>query len=171
MQVIQRRIFITDNSYRAYIHHTSPLKKGYPSPLKKGYPILQKGKDINIDIRIDRLFNYYINNDAKFFELFDTKELLERFMIEIKRLEFDYTKESITIISDENINKIKIIIYCIKEICISNKNNLLAKATRENFIDVYDNCKRIEKNYKDTDNEIINFFEYYYASMIRKLEG
>ena len=171
MQIIQRRLFITDNSYRAYINHTYPSKNGYPYPLNNGYPHHQKVKDINIDIRIDRLFNYYINNDGKIFEMFNSKEKLERFILVIERLEFDYTKESITIISDENINKIKIIIYCIKEICISNKNNLLAKATRENFLDVYDNCKKIEKNYKDTDNEIINFFEYYYASMIRKLEG
>lgn len=171
MQVIERRIFITDNSYRAYLYHTYPSKKGYPSPLKKGYPILQKGKD-NKDIyfKIDRLFNYYINKDGKIFEFFNSKEELNRFNREIERLEFDYTKENITILTDENINKVKTMMYCIKEISMSNKNNLLIRATREKFIEVYDNCKKFEANYKDTEYEIYNFFDYYYASMIKKLE-
>ena len=48
---------------------------------------------------------------------------------------------------------------------------LLLKATRENFLDVYENCKGFENSYKNTENEIRNFFDYYYTSLVRKLEA
>ena len=41
---------------------TYPSKKVYPYPSNKGYPILQKAKDNNINIRIDKLFDYIINS-------------------------------------------------------------------------------------------------------------
>ena len=114
---------------------TYPSKKVYPYPSNKGYPILQKAKDNNINIRIDKLFDYIIR-----------------------------------ILNNENLEKLKIIIYCIKEIFKSNKKKLLLRATRESLISVYDNCKEFEYSYKNTEKEINNFFEYYYASVIKKLE-
>ena len=69
-----------------------------------------------------------------------------------------------------NLEKLKIIIYCVKEIFKSNKKDLLERATREKLIDVYDNCKEFENNYKDTEKQINNFFDYYYASVLKKLE-
>ena len=62
-------------------------------------------------------------------------------------------------------------IYAIKEIFIRNRKNLLIKATRENFFEVYDNCKVFEQSYENTINEIKNFFDYYYESIIKKLEA
>ena len=162
--MIERRIFIIDNSFNTY-----PSKKGYPSPSKKGYPILQKGKDINIDIRIDRLFNYYINNDDKIFDFFSSKKEFYEFNNWIEKLEFNYTKESLTIVSEANIIKIKTILYCVKDICQSNRKNCLNRSTREIFINIYDKCKEMELNNKDTENEIHSFYEYYYSSILRKL--
>lgn len=149
---------------------TYPSKKVYPYPSNKGYPILQKAKDNNINIRIDKLFDYIINREREISEAFKTNKDIEEFYKIIERLEFNYTKESIRILNNENLEKLKIIIYCIKEIFKSNKKKLLLRATRESLISVYDNCKEFEYSYKDTEKEINNFFDYYYASVIKKLE-
>lgn len=170
MQIVERRIFVTDNAYKVYLKSTYPSNNGYHYPLNNGYPIHQKGKDINIDIRIDRLFNYYINKDEKILDFFNSKNELYEFYNWIERLEFDYTKESLTILSEDNIIKIKTIIYAIKDICQSNRKKCLNKSTRDKFIDVYDNCKNFQNSYENTENKINNFYDYYYASIIRKLE-
>ena len=52
---------------------------------------------------------------------------------------------------------------------IKNKGSFLVKVTREKFISVYDNCKSFEETYKNTENEIQNFFDYYYASFLREV--
>ena len=64
----------------------------------------------------------------------------------------------------------KIIIYALKELFLSSKRNLIQKATREELLFVYDNCKDKQIEYQETEKEINNFFEYYYTSLIRDLE-
>ena len=70
----------------------------------------------------------------------------------------------------DNIEKLKIIIYALKDLSISNRSILLNRATREKLIYVYDNCKNKQEEYQDTSKEINNFFEYYYISLIKELE-
>ena len=41
--------------------------------------------------------------------------------------------------------------------------------TRTIMILVYDKCKMKEREYKNTSNEIINFYEYYSKSLLREL--
>lgn len=89
----------------------------------------------------------------------------------IERFEFNYTKEILETFKEENIEKLKIIVYAIKEIFMRNRRELLIKAKRNNFLEVYDSCKSFENSYKDTENEIKSFFDYYYTSLIRKLEA
>lgn len=150
---------------------TYPSKKVYPCPSNKGYPILQKAKDNNINIRIDRFFNYIINNKDEIPKEFENMEQFQEFYEIIERLEFNYTEDMINTFKKKNIERLKIIIYAIKEMFIRNKGKLLLKATRENFLDVYDSCKNFENSYKNTENEIKSFFDYYYISIIRKLEA
>lgn len=145
---------------------TYTSKKAYPYTSEKIYPILQKEKDINI--KIDRLFNCIIKREVS--DQFSSAEDYYEFFNIIERLEFDYTEDNMKIFKEENIEKLKIIVYCIKEIYMSRKKSLLMIATRKNLIDVYDNCKEFEVQYKNTDKEIQSFFDYYYASVIKKLE-
>ena len=98
-------------------------------------------------------------------------EQFQEFYEIIERLEFNYTEDMINTFTKKNIERLKIIIYAIKEMFIRNKGKLLLKATRENFLDVYDSCKNFENSYKNTENEIKSFFDYYYISIIRKLEA
>ena len=92
------------------------------------------------------------------------KELLEKY-------ELNYTEELINIFAEENIEKLKIIIYALKDIYISTRKGLITKLTRDELIFIYDKCKTKENEYKNTTNEINNFYEYYYTSLIKKLES
>ena len=170
-QIIQRRIYITDISYNTYIACTYEQNKQYPYILNEQYPISKKAKDINIKYKIDGLFNYIINNnDEKLRNEFSSEEQYNTFCIILERLELNYTKDIVSIFKKENIEKLKIIIYCLKELVISNKTSLFSKLNRERLINIYDNCKKIEQENKGTAKEIKNFFDYYNASVIKDLE-
>lgn len=164
-EVMERRIFITDISYRVFVNNTYEQFSTYLYKQNETYPMSKKAKDNNINIRIDRFFNYLINIKGEIPR--DVEELYKM----IEKLELNYTEEIIKTFTEENKEKIKIIIYCVREIFESNKRNILLKATREKLIEIYDNCKKFEKDYKDTEKQINNFYEYYYASVVRKLEA
>lgn len=167
-QIIERRIYIKDN-YREFIRSTYEQNKQYPYKQNRIYPISKKAKDNNINIRIDRFFNYIINNYGKNPEKMEENQ--ERQFYELlEKLEFNYTKEILDTYTKENIDKIKIIIYSLKELLISNKDILIPKITREKLVFVYNNCIEKQKEYQSTDKKIKNFFEYYYISLIRELK-
>jgi len=167
-QIIERRIYIND-IYRDIISYTYEQKEQYPYNSKEQYPISKIDKYNNINTRIDRFFNYIINNKGACSKIF-TKEEREDFCNILKKLEFDYTEELIKIFTQENIEKLKIIIYSLKELYKSNKSKLINKIKREEIISVYDNCKTKQIEYEGTTKEINNFFEYYYISLVKSLE-
>ena len=129
----------------------------------------KKAQYNNINIRIDRFFNYIIKKESKNPETMTTDQLNELLQI-LDKLEFNYTEELINIFTKENIEKIKTIIFALKELVVSSKKILLGRANRETMIFVYDNCKNKQEEYRDTEKEIQNFFEYYYISLIKELE-
>lgn len=169
--IIERRIYITDISCRQVVQNTYKQNNTYPYNQNCSYPISKKAKDNIINIKIDRLFNYIINNKGEIPKEFKDLEQFEEFYAIIERFEFNYTKEILETFKEENIEKLKIIVYVIKEIFMRNRRELLIKAKRNNFLEVYDSCKSFENSYKDTENEIKSFFDYYYTSLIRKLEA
>lgn len=169
--IIERRIYITDISCRQVVQNTYKQNNTYPYNQNCSYPISKKAKDNIINIKIDRLFNYIINNKGEIPKEFKNLEQFEEFYAIIERFEFNYTKEILETFKEENIEKLKIIVYAIKEIFMRKRKELLIKAKRNNFLEVYDSCKSFENSYKDTENEIKSFFDYYYTSLIRKLEA
>ena len=170
-EIIERRIYITDNSCKQIMQRTYKQNSTYPYEQNSIKPISKKAKDNNINIMIDRFFIYIITKKGKIPKEFANPEKFNKFYEIIKRLEFNYTEDTLKIFKEENIEKLKIIIYSIREMFLKNKMNILLKVTREEFINVYDSCKSFEVSYKDTDKEIINFYDYYYASITRKLEA
>lgn len=170
-QIIQRRIYITDTSYKTFIACTYEQNKQYPYMQNEQYPVSRNAKDTNLKYRIDRLFNYIINKPGEILKNeFSSSKDYNEFCIILERLEMNYTKEIISIFTEENIEKLKIIIFCIKELMTSSKNVLVSRLNRQRLINIYDACKKVEQENKDSPNEIKNFCEYYYASMIRDLE-
>ena len=166
-EITERRIYITDISCRKIVQDTYKQSSTYPYKQNKQYPMSQKAKDI----KIDRFFYLIINNNkSELKKEFKEIQIYQEFYELLIKFEFNYTEEIIKTFRDENIEKLKIIIYTLKEMFYKNKR-LLQKATRENFLDVYENCKSFENSYKNTENEIRNFFDYYYTSLVRKLEA
>lgn len=167
-QIIERRIYINDK-HRDFLSNTYKHNKQYPYEQNKTYPISKKAKDNNININMDRFFYYIIKKEEQQNEIF-TKEEQEEFYKILEQLDFNYTEEFLRIFTEENIEKIKIIMYSLKELYISSRKILITKIKRDDLIFLYSSCKDKEKEYENTDKEIKNFFEYYYASLIRSLE-
>ena len=161
-EIIQRRIYINDIPY--------VIKMTYPYSIKKTESMSQK-RQYNNDIynKIDRFFNYIIKREEKNPEHFNKIDEIEFWRI-LKNIEFDYTEEITKIFTEENIEKLKIIMYSLKELYMSNRRQLIYRATREKLMFVYDNCKNKQTEYEGTIKQINNFFEYYYTSLIRNLE-
>lgn len=171
-EVIQRRIYVTDISCRDFMNNTYEQNKQYPYKQFEQYPMSRKAKENNINIRIDRLFNYIINKpDEILREEFSSKKEYNDFFMVLERLEMNYTKEVIPIFTKDNLEKIKTIIYAIKEIVVSDKREFIEKIDRQEIIDIYDNCKKIENENKDSEKKIRNFFDYYYKSLINYLKN
>ena len=82
----------------------------------------------------------------------------------------NYTKEMISIFNKENIEKIKLIIYCIKELINKRTDFLQFTLSRKKLLEIYDKCRSIEIKNNGTDKEILNFFDYYYISIIKEIE-
>lgn len=160
-EIIQRRIYINDIPY--------VTKMTYPYTIKMSEGMSQKRQDNNINIKIDRLFNYIIKKESENPENMTSVQEV-KFMEILEKLELNYTEKLLKIFTEDNIEKLKIIIYDLKDLSISNRSILLNRATREKLIYVYDNCKNKQEEYQDTSKEINNFFEYYYISLIKELE-
>lgn len=160
-EIIQRRIYPNDTPYA--------INMTYPYSINMTEGMSSKGQYNNINIRIDRFFNYIIKKEKQNPENLSKEQQIE-FLNLLEKLELDYTQELLKIFTEENIEKLKIIIYALKELFTSSKKQLITKAKREDLIFVYDNCKNKQSEYQETNKEINNFFEYYYISLIRELE-
>ena len=76
-----------------------------------------------------------------------------------------FTEEILKYMKPENIEEVKVISYSLALTVKENVSHLLYKMNREQIISLYDECKLRESQNKDTDNEIINFTNYFYKSL------
>lgn len=113
--------------------------------------------------KIDRLFSYIVKLESKIpkeFEMYE-KEILEV----IKKFEMNYNRCSLISMSHENIDKVKIICYCLALLVKENVGHLLYRINRDQIISLFDECKLREQEYKDSDDEIVSFNNYFYKSL------
>lgn len=167
-EIIQRRIYPNDTPYT--------INKTYPYAINRTEGMSQKGQYNNIidnninNKKIDRLFNYIIDKDKE-------KEIPEEFInveyneiiVALKRYEMFYSKESMQYISSENLDRIKDITYIIALMVKNRLFYLSNKVSRDKLIQMYNDCKNRENQYKGTDNQIENFINYYYKSVENEL--
>lgn len=66
--------------------------------------------------------------------------------------------------SEENKEKIKIILYFLADIIKQKKRIPYNATSRASLIFIYDKCKKKEAEYMNTSNQIISFYDYYYKS-------
>lgn len=162
-QIIERRIYIIDK-----INNTYCLNNQYPSCVKNQEGIDKKVKHNNINNKIDRLFYYVIKNEIENYKEFNINERKE-FIKNIETLELNYNEEITKNMAEENKSKIKIILFFVANMVKHKKIIPINTYTRTIMILVYDKCKMKEREYKNTSNEIINFYEYYSKSLLKEL--
>lgn len=80
-----------------------------------------------------------------------------------------YNEQMLSCMTKENIEKLKIISYCIALLVKEKVSHLLYKINREQLISLYDECKIREIENKYTDAKINNFYSYYYKSLKAKI--
>ena len=131
---------------------------------------INNNKNNNKNNKIDRLFNYIINREQKIPEEFsdtnfdDIYDLLDKF-------DMLYTEDMINCINvEENIEKIKIIIYALALMVKDNLQNYANRVTRDGLVIIYNGCKNKENEYKGTEREMDDFPRYYYKSIINELK-
>lgn len=152
-----------DNSVRSYCQENQ-----YPSCSNNQDPIDLIVKDNNINLKIDRLYYCVINNQMDFYNELSLVEKQE-FMEILKNLEFDYNKNIAQYFSKDNEIRIKTIIYFLMD-AIKQKKPIPQNLTmRASLIYIYDKCRNKEIEYKNSPNEIINFYDYYYKSVMLEL--
>lgn len=162
-QIIERRIYIIDKINNIYC-----LNNQYPSCVKNQEGIDKKVKHNNINNKIDRLFYYVIKNEIENYKEFNINERKE-FIKNIETLELNYNEEITKNMAEENKSKIKIILFFVADMVKHKKIIPINTYTRTIMILVYDKCKMKEREYKNTSNEIINFYEYYSKSLLKEL--
>lgn len=96
-----------------------------------------------------------------------SKDDLKEFKVLIQKFELNYNVELAQIIltDEESKLKVKIILYLIKEIYLSDRKRYLNQITRTKLIYIYDVCRKEYFKRKNTETEIINFYNYYYKSV------
>ena len=134
----------------------------------------QKGQYNNIidnsisNNKIDRLFNYIIDKEKEVPEEFLNLEYNE-IIVALKRYDMYYPKEIVENMSKENFERIKDITYAITLIVKNRLFHLTNKVSRDKLIQLYNECKNRENEYKGTENRIENFINYYYKSIENEL--
>ena len=141
-QIIARYIYITDTPYC--------VNNQYPNCQKRQYPIDEKVKENNTIKNIDDLFYLIINNKSK---------IPTDFYMQLERLEFIYTNEILQIMQEENIQKLKDIVYTLFCIYQSNFKMIIPLIDRNTLVNLYVSCKN--HNTKD-------FLNYYRQAIINK---
>ena len=141
-EIKERRIYISDTPYIQ--------KDTYPYVLKSTYPIYKKVQDNNINIKIDDLFLFIINNSDK---------ISNEFYTIINKLEFNYTTDILSIMQENKIQMIKEIIYTLYSLYNTDFKYILPKINRDELINIY----IISKEHNPSD-----FLNYYKMAIINK---
>ena len=158
---LQRRIYPNDRPY--------VIKNTYPSSIKSTEAISQKVKlNIISNNKIDRFFNYIINNKGEFPAEFSKVDFNEIYDL-LKKYEMLYTKDSLQYITGDNLKKKKNIDYAIALIVRDKLQYLTHKVSRDKLLKIYNDCKLKENEYKDKNNPIESFINYYYKRVANEL--
>ena len=165
-EIIQRRIYPNDTPYS--------INRTYPYSINGTEGMSQKGQYNNIidnnisNNKIDRLFNYIIDKEKEVPEEFSNMEYNE-IIVALKRYDMYYPKEVVENMSKENLERIKDITYAITLIVKNRLFHLTNKVSRDKLIQLYNECRNRENEYKGTENQIENFINYYYKSIENEL--
>ena len=163
---------VIEDNYQRKIYLTSSMgyeKKfigGYEDKFIGGYEKNFTNNIINNNM-LDNFLNYIINKEKQIPKEFENLE--SKIMEVLDKYEMIFTEEILKYMRPENIEKVKVISYSLALTVKEKVEHLLYKMSREQIINLYDECKLREKQNKDTDNEIVSFTNYYYKSLKSQL--
>lgn len=164
-EIIERRIYIKDTPYMQNCI--------YPYTQNNQYPIRKKSKDNNINNNmLVSLYNYIIKKEKQIPNEFVGYE--EKILDVLNKFELIYPQEIAESMRDDIQEKCKTVCYALALAVKENVSHLLYKMNRDKLFSLYDECKLREQEYKNTDNEIISFTNYFYKSLkgqLLKSEG
>jgi len=165
-EIIQRKIYPNDTPYS--------INRTYPYSTFRTEGMSQKRQynniiDNNINInKIDRLFIYIIDRkNEKPIEFINVD--FDEVIIALEKYDMLYSEKTLQYISKENLSKIKDLTYIIALIVKNKLYHLTNTISRDKLIQIYNNCKNREVEYKNTDNQIENFINYCYKSVENEL--
>lgn len=161
-------IVIEDNYQRKiYIASSMGYEKNFIGGSERkfvpGYEKIFTNNIINNKM-IDRFFLYISNEDEKIpkeFAKVDKIKIIEL----LYKYEMFYSKDVIQYMREENLQKIKDITYTLALVVKENLEQAICNITRDKLIQIYNECKTREIEYKGTENEIEGFVNYYYRSI------
>lgn len=135
-EIIARHIYIKD----------TPMVKNNHTPYgqKEQYPMVKNDIDNNININKDDLFNLIINN---------SKQISQSFYEILDNLELIFPQKILLYMQQDNIDKLKTIIFVLYEIYNSNLEYLLRKIDRDSLVKLYEICKT------NNPDDIQNYFK------------
>jgi len=156
---IQRRIFPNDSPYVMNMTSQEQGVTNMTSPISysRQYNIINNNM-------IDRFFLYIINESEKVPEEFLNVDKIKIIQV-LYKYEMFYNKEMLQYMQDKNLQKIKEITYAIGLMVKDNLQQVTYKITRDKLIQIYNECKTRELEYKGTNSEIEGFVNYYYKSI------
>lgn len=164
-EIIERRIYIKDTPYMQNCV--------YPYTQNNQYPIRKKSKDNNINNNmLVSLYNYIIKKEKQIPNEFIGYE--EKIIDVLDKFELIYPQEIAESMREDIQEKFKTVCYALALAVKENVSHLLYKMNRDKILSLYDECKLREQEYKNTDNEIISFTNYFYKSLkgqLLKSEG
>lgn len=135
-EVISRYIYIVDVPYQQ--------KNQYPYIQKNQEGIDENVKENNIKYNKDDLFYLIINNSEK---------ISNDFLKLIKKLEFNYTSETLIFMKEDKIKMLKNILYVLYDLYNNNFDSLLAKVSRESLLNLYYLAQ------KHSPNDLLNYYK------------
>lgn len=154
----QRKIFIASS-----MGYEKNFIGGNEKNFTRGYEKNFTNNIINNNM-IDKFFLYIRNEDEKVPKEFTKVDKMK--IIEILyNYEMLYSNEMLQYMQGENLQKIKEITYTLALVVKENLEQSMCKITRDKLIQLYNECKTREMEYKGTENEIEGFVNYYYKSI------
>ena len=172
-EIIQRRIYPNDSPYNQSRVHPYTINRTYTYAINGTEGMSPKGQYNIISINmLDSLFNYIIKKEKQIPNVFENYE--EKIFEVLNKFELVYPEYIIETMSNEILDKLKTVCYALALAVKENVSHLLYKTNRDKLFSLYDECKLREQEYKNTDNEIISFTNYFYKSLkgqLLKSEG
>ncbi|MEE0866190.1 MAG: helix-turn-helix domain-containing protein [Clostridia bacterium] len=172
-EIIQRRIYPNDSPYNQSRVHPYTINRTYPYAINGTEGMSPKGQYNIISINmLDSLFNYIIKKEKQIPNEFIGYE--EKIIDVLDKFELIYPQEIAESMREDIQEKFKTVCYALALAVKENVSHLLYKMNRDKILSLYDECKLREQEYKNTDNEIISFTNYFYKSLkgqLLKSEG